>query len=96
MEMLEIILSSGRSTTPFSEIKVSEGRGGDAVEEMNNFDLNTLNIKCLVDQKKCLQGISGLGFPAPTKIIKGKTGKVDLESNYIEITLKMRSSVDKT
>lgn len=99
METLEITLFSERSTTPFSEIKISEGRGGDTLEEMNNFDLSILNIKCLVYRKKCLQGISGLGFlptRALTKIIKGKTGNVDLESNYIEVTLKMRSLVDKT
>lgn len=99
METLEIILFSERSTTPFSEIKISEGRGGDTLEEMNNFDLSTLNINCLVDRKKCLQGISGLGFlptPALTKIIKDKTGDVGLESNYIDVTLQMISSIDKT
>lgn len=99
METLKIILFSERSTTPFSEMKISEGRGGDTLEEMNNFDLNTLNIKCPVNRKKCLQGISGLGFLSTstlTKIIKGKIGNVGLESNYIDVTLQMIPSLDKT
>lgn len=35
-------------------------------------------------------------FPSPPSHLKGKAGNGDLESNYIDITSKMRSSMDKT
>lgn len=92
-EKLETTLLSERSTVPLSEIRKSEGRGGDAWEEKINFDLSTLNTKCLADRKKCLSSISGLGLPLfPPQ--KGKKGNGDLESHYIDVTLKMRSSMD--
>lgn len=57
MEKLEITLLSERSIVPLSAINKSEGRRGDASEGKINFDLNTLNMKCVVDRKKIVYNV---------------------------------------